>query len=266
MKDFFSSPSFLWWAIGITAVIVAIAVLRKNTFWTARGITPKNLVDRLKSGMSWFPKSPAVRWTLVGVIVMILIIWRFSILLSSSDSSPLHSPSLKTVNAFTKDHWLLILLAGGALYTALAILAPFFMKGKEALAKTLQTVIAVIMLAFFIGFPFIGLFTSRCSGPRTVPAQAPQASTSIPLVSMPATEWSKLVLSPGGSGQIPVLYGMQIIADGRGANLHTVYADGRDLYVPIESRRSNPDGQIVRVYVTNRLKETNIVSFAYSKK
>lgn len=215
------------------------------------GSSTNNASDANETG--WFRKN---LWTILFAIATAIVLF-FGVFGSS-----LKTPSFSEVGGLGHAKWFWVIVLWGLAYGIIA----FNAKTLGKATKTLQNILTSVIITLLV----LGLFTGQCSGPRTVPAPqantSVQTSTNIPLVSMPATEWSKLVLSSGGSEQIPVLYGMQIIADGSGADLHTVYADGRDMHVSIESGRSNPDGQIVKVYVKNRLKETNIISFAYSKK
>jgi len=140
-------------------------------------------------------------------------------------------------------------------------------------ADTRKWVLRVIIaLGMIVGVTLFSSLVRDCNHKQDTEEKAKNiagtTTTRIPLASAPIAEWPKLVLEPGGSEQIPVLYGMQTIVEGSRADIHTVYADGSEHVVLIESGRSNPDGQIVRAYVTNRMQETNIVSyaFAYSKK
>jgi len=126
---------------------------------------------------------------------------------------------------------------------------------------------------FILGFTIILIlccatyYYSQQKSEKT-PAQATQTisrqQAKIPLASEPVAEWAKLILPPNGkSERIPVPPGMEFRVSGRGADLHTVYSDGHESVISVESGESNPSGPIVGEYVTNRTNETNIVSYAF---
>jgi hypothetical protein len=86
-----------------------------------------------------------------------------------------------------------------------------------------------------------------------------------PLASQPVSEWAKLTIPVGGKSRIiSVPPGMHAVVTGTRATLHTVYTDGHESEIAIESAGSNPDGPIAGIYVTNEAKTPNIVYYAFA--
>jgi hypothetical protein len=259
MKEFLTSSTFLWVAIGLVTVIGVFALLWRNTVWEARGITPAEDVERLRTRLTGFlPKSVIVRRVIVGVIVLIIVVmwgvWGTHGTLSRS----LQSPSLETVGETAKNYWLWILIVGGAIWVFLS----FIPKEKEPLAKKLQWVLVAAMVILFIGAPVGGWFMSP-SAPDSKVASSP---AEIPVVSSRPSEWKqwewpKLVIPAGGRSElIPAKQGKLVYMDGVGFTSHTVYRDGTDCAF---SGTPCPNGDVIGVYATNELSTTNIVSYAY---
>jgi len=169
-------------------------------------------------------------------------------------------PRFDNIGSWSWSHWLWILALWGILATLIAINA----KSLGKAIGTLQTILTIIVLMLFIGFPIIGWF-SNIGKPRQHRVVSRQ-TTSIPIANKPiADEWQKLVIPAGGKLEIPLApSGMRTIVKGHGANLHVVYRDGHEYMLPIESNESSPKGSIVGVYVTNRTNETNVIYYTYT--
>ncbi|MCX6787465.1 MAG: hypothetical protein NTY93_03025 [Candidatus Kaiserbacteria bacterium] len=147
-------------------------------------------------------KQPSLRWIIVAIVI-ILIIGTLWILRGTfvDISHSLSSPSLKTVNTFTQNYWFWILLASGI---ASMIIATLFPKGKETVAKTLQSAIAVIVFALFIGFPIIGWLTGTAE--HNSPQQSERIQTLCPDASaletrscIVTTEWTNWIKPAEGT-------------------------------------------------------------------
>ncbi|OGG93963.1 hypothetical protein A2609_02365 [Candidatus Kaiserbacteria bacterium RIFOXYD1_FULL_47_14] len=196
-------------------------------------------------------------FTLKGVFTVLFIISGITIFFWK-----LYTPGLQSsqVGSWSWNRWPWILVLWGIGYGLIA----FNAKTLGKATGTLQNILTTVAISLLV----LGLFTSQCSGPRTVPAtQANTTSTTIPLASAPIAEWPTLTIPAAGKLElIAPPHGMHVMVYGHNANLHTVYADGHESVIPIESDGSNPDGPVVKEYLTNRVNEINIVSVAYSTK
>ena len=130
----------LWLLITVTGIIGTIGVI---TFMVKANKT------------SWS------KYLLLAVITLVIVLFAVGLwkLWNSLDtlSQFLKSPSLKTINAFTKDYWLWILIVGTISYVLLSFIS------KKELTKMLRGVVALTVFLLFIGFPVIGWFAETDS-------------------------------------------------------------------------------------------------------
>ena len=77
--------------------------------------------------------------------------------------------------------------------------------------------------------------------------------------------WTKIDLPPikGGKSRLPQMTepDIHVWVKGYHANIHTVYMDGHEAVLPVESTESNPSGPVDYEYVTNELNGPNTVSY-----
>ena len=174
--------------------------------------------------------------------------------------SPLwKTPRLNEVGSWGQNHWLWILILWGIIAAIVARIA-------GGAAKTLQAVLAITMFMLFIGFPVIVWVENSGSSGKISRHTVPRR-TSIPLASEPVSTWPKIVLQPGGRSKlIPIPLGMHVIVDGNNFLLHTVFLDGHEVIRSSEKPNQLPltSDRLIGAYVTNKAKETNIVSYAYA--
>jgi len=126
----------------------------------------------------------------------------------------------------------------------------------------------VILVA--TGIVFLGIITCQLATHKKSPVKtatsAQSSVTSVPSSGVPIGEWMKLTLPPGGRSDLPTSpVGMHIEIMGREADLHTVYADGHESVISVESDGSNPAGQVTKEYVTNKKNEENTLFFKLSR-
>ena len=230
------------WRIILPNMNLAPKVKAGNGVSSPTGSTLRSIMEITKGNL----------WTILFAVAAAIVLF-FGVF-----GSALKTPSFSEVGGLGHAKWLWILILWGLGYGLIA----FNTKGTAA--KTLQNILTTVAISLLV----LGLFTSQCSGPRTVPAtQANTTSTTIPLASAPIAEWPTLTIPAAGKLElIAPPHGMHVMVYGHNANLHTVYADGHESVIPIESDGSNPDGPVVKEYLTNRVNEINIVSVAYSTK
>jgi len=187
-------------------------------------------------------------FTLKGVFTVLFIISGITIFFWK-----LYTPGLQSsqVGSWSWNRWPWILVLWGIGYGLIA----FNAKTLGKATGTLQNILTTVAISLLV----LGLFTSQCSGPRTVPPPPQANTTTIPLAYESRLSW-QLILPPGGKSElIRVSPDMRLTVNGRGADLHTVYEDGHESVIPVESNGSNPAGKKVGSYVTNRLQKTNVV-------
>jgi len=273
MKEFLSSPAFLWGSIVLMVIAGVIALLWRNTVWEARGITPEEDVERLRTRMTGlFPKSPKGWFILAGVIILIAIgFWWLSGTsgtpsVSETETTSWKAPSLATVVSAARDYWLWILILWGVAVVLVAV----FCTGM--VAKTLQWVLAGVVFTLFIGLPVVDWIygDDEPVKPTRVLTRVPQDD--LPQVrdvggnvTDPAT-WPKLYLSIAEpkSALLPMAPGKRIVmaaVKGTKFKSHTVYRDGHEC---VSTKGSAcPDGGVVGAYATNEGDVDIIVSYAY---
>jgi|GEM_PF-3325549 len=166
--------------------------------------------------------------------------------------SLLKTPSFSEVGGLGHAKWIWILILCGILYALIA----FNAKTLGKAAKTLQNILATTAITLLV----LGLFTSQCSGPRTVPPP-PQANTNVSQANTPVSEWKKIVLPPGGKSElIPVPLHMHIVMDGENFLLHNVYQDGHErTFGGVRAA-----GPLVGAYATNKVNEKNTISYSFA--
>ena len=187
-------------------------------------------------------------FTLKGVFTVLFIISGITIFFWK-----LYTPGLQSsqVGSWSWNRWPWILVLWGIGYGLIA----FNAKTLGKATGTLQNILTTVAISLLV----LGLFTSQCSGPRMVPPPPQANTTTIPLAYESRLSW-QLILPPGGKSElIRVSPDMRLTVNGRGADLHTVYEDGHESVIPVESNGSNPAGKKVGSYVTNRLQKTNVV-------
>ncbi|MDO8566906.1 MAG: hypothetical protein Q7R58_02000 [bacterium] len=191
--------------------------------------------------------SKAVRNALValGVVVILLLIWRLWL----TQGQSLESPSAGEVWGWTKTYWH---------WVALALAIPFvglFWWSEKPWAKGLQWSLVAVAAVLFIVCPIIVQFDDD-EDPRGA-----TRSAEIPLASSPQSEWPKLVIPAGGrSERVTSPPGMHLVMSGNNFLLHAVYPDGHEC----SFGQSCPNASEIINYATNEAKETNIVSYAFA--
>jgi energy-coupling factor transporter transmembrane protein EcfT len=209
--------------------------------------TPKD-VNGKKKDWDWFENKLGSNVLTVLLIIAGIVVFYFGVY-----SPSWKNPSLAEVVNQSRNNWFWVLLFAGILAILIARIA-------GGATKTLQRFLVGALLFLFIILPvwfwMVGTGTSNAmrSSPRS----------EIPLANTPVSTWTKIVLQPCGmSERLSVPIGMSMKVIGSRANLHTVYSDGHECVIPLESDKSNPDGPIAGVYITNEAKEINIVSYAF---
>ena len=166
-----------------------------------------------------------------------------------SDSPNWQAPTLATIVAWSREHWLWILLLAGTGAIFAEMNADALGRARKAVHRTLLWGLLVL----FIGIPILASFTST---------DDPAANTrQIPLASSPQSSWPKLTAVAGGKfPHIAVPPKMHVVMIGNNFRLHNVYQDGH------ECAFGEPcvDGPLLYVYATNEAKETNIISYAFA--
>ena len=257
MTSYLASPSFLWVALGITVLLIVVAVLWRNISWTARGITPPEMVASLQAGITGIlPGHRNARYLSYGVgvlLLIVLVVWGLQGTLGTPSQS-LQSPSLKTVWETTKDHWLWIFLTLAILYA----LTFFLPEEKKGVAIKSQWSIASLGVLLFVVFPFLGLFTGT--------GGHEQNRMEIPLESArPALPPPRpVVISPGGKSEpIAIPPDAHVDVTGNNFRVHNVYQDGHECAFG----EACTDGPVASVYITNEdTKYQNIVSLTFVRK
>jgi len=210
--------------------------------------------EKSEDWLNWFKKN---LWTTLFIIVGI-VIFLYGII------SSWKIPDLASVGRWSWSHWFWILIFCGIAYALIRVNDA--KSSKTTATETLKTLLIGAMLILFIGFPIIGWFIGIGNHPKPRVATVSRQTNSIPLASAPVAEWPKLVIPPKGSLELPRSPSkMHIIVHGRNANLHTVYTNGHECVIPVESDGSNPDGPVAKEYVTNEMSEENVISYAFSK-
>ncbi|MDP2651938.1 MAG: hypothetical protein Q8O94_02270 [bacterium] len=116
------------------------------------------------------------------------------------------------------------------------------------------------------------VITHQMATYKSKPSEKAMASTQsaqagIPLVSeLSVAERPKLTMPPvvGGKSErvqyTPDMAGMHIVVDGNNFLLHTVYQDGTECAFGEQCDTTKPQAG---AYVTNKVRETNVVSYAF---
>ena len=221
------------WRIILPNMNLAPKVKAGNGVSSPTGSTLRSIMEITKGNL----------WTILFAVAAAIVLF-FGVF-----GSALKTPSFSEVGGLGHAKWLWILILWGLGYGLIA----FNTKGTAA--KTLQNILTTVAISLLV----LGLFTSQCSGPRMVPPPPQANTTTIPLAYESRLSW-QLILPPGGKSElIRVSPDMRLTVNGRGADLHTVYEDGHESVIPVESNGSNPAGKKVGSYVTNRLQKTNVV-------
>ena len=251
MDSFLTSHSFLLFAILAAVVMVLFAVLRGNTRWTARGITPSAMVAALrKSGnlVSWVPEGYRVPGFLA-LCGAIAFMWFFS---GNNREAVLDFLGFRFSSIAG---WLVPVLVIAALCFGLGFV--FAKEYRKYFTRTALGICAVSIAAAVLllnkGMPFMD---------ETAGSQAGRVEAEIPLASTPVKEWPVLALAPRGRSIIlPVLKLSRPTVSGSGFLVHCVYQDGHEKTASGSNGCTGDD--ISHLYLTNTEGKANLVRYAY---
>lgn len=232
-------PNIFWFIIagiivGGVAIIIAIA--------TVNGVG-------LPAG-----QFTLLTWRNVGTIALVvlaLLVLYFGILTPKWET-----PHPTDVGMWSSSHWFWLLILWGIIAALIALNA------CGAVAKTLQWVLAGVVVAVLVVFPLWELATSP-----SAPAHATSRPAEIPLVSWPRSSWPKLVIPKGEKVDISLPPGMHhVTVLGNDYRLYSRYQDGHEC--SSFGEETCPDGAVVDYSVENESEreEPNTVFYAFVRK
>lgn len=150
-------------------VVVIVTVLRRNTSWAPRGITPREKTsspDEKKEGRNWREKLFTTKNALRGVILLFLIVWGSNHIPTQLElKTLLLSPSLNTIWTFVADYWFWIVVMYCIGHAATQLL-------KIEKKEEIQWVANATMIMLFVALPLsVWFVTPRQSGDYKVSTQ-----------------------------------------------------------------------------------------------
>jgi hypothetical protein len=253
----------LWIVVTIVVVLVSIPLLAIFAISYLRAIGPHSKtmakaqaqLDKKTGANSGVPQDVAkekkekidkFKWiksnittVLVVIVGAVLVYWGFQ----NTHVRP------ADVGSWGFDKWLPLLILWGI------IAALIVLNAESGTAKTLQLVLAGVMVALLVVFPLWHWIEKPSAGTSHA------TRSEVPLASSPQSTWPKLVIPAGGRSElIPVPQGMHVtMVGGNKFRLHTVYQDGSECAFGDSCPISPQKG----VYAKNEATDTNIVSYAY---
>jgi len=173
---------------------------------------------------------------LLGIASIILLYWAYD-----TDTA------LKEISWLSHNHWLFLLIIWGILATLILVYAT----ALGPLAKTLQWVLAILILAVLFGTQTAESLIGNGNTRQTTQRQSAEQ----PVLSMPASGDSRHVNSPPGH---------YTIFTGSGFTVHCVYTDG---HTGIVGDKKHPcsDGPMLYQYVRDTTGRANAVTYAFAR-
>ncbi len=166
------------------------------------------------AGVNKKEPSATVVKAIVSILVVALVVggglWWYL-----SSSSGRTSPSLATVRDWVWSYWLWVIAVGIVAYVATSFI--------PKVGGTIKYIVAVGAVSLFTVIPLVAWIAS----PSTAGPQAHTMRNTIPLASLPRTEWPKLVIPAGGRSEtVSRPSGMRIRMSGANFEHYMVFADG----------------------------------------